>query len=107
GTVRGKLPYMSPEQCQSERGGIDRRSDVFSLAVVIWEMTVGERLFGANRESDFEILKAIVDNDAPRPSTRKSDYPPALEAIVMKGLARDKTQRYQTADEMQGELEGF
>src|ERR1043165_3481088 len=105
GTVRGKLPYMSPEQCQSEP--IDRRSDVFSLAVVIWEMTVGERLFGANRESDFEILKAIVDRDAPRPSTRKPDYPAALEAIVMKGLARDKGQRYPTADEMQGELEGF
>src|SRR5215468_6016232 len=85
GTLRGKLPYMSPEQCRGLP--IDRRSDVFSLAVVIWEMTVGERLFGAHRESEFEILKAIVEADALRPSSRKPGYPAALEAIVMKGLA--------------------
>src|SRR5262249_50451282 len=69
GTLRGKLPYMSPEQCQGEP--IDRRSDVFSLAVVLWEMTVGERLFGAGAASEFDTMKAIVERDAPRPSARK------------------------------------
>jgi serine/threonine protein kinase len=105
GTLRGKLPYMSPEQCQGER--IDARSDVFSLAVVLWEMTVGQRLYGASASSDFDVLKAIVERDAPRPSTIVASYPPALEAIVMRGLARDRNARYQSADAMQVELEGF
>jgi hypothetical protein len=105
GTLRGKLPYMSPEQCRG--AAIDRRSDAFSLAVVLWEMTVGERLFGARRESEFEILKSIVEADAPRPSSRKPGYPPALEAIVMKGLARERDRRHQTCDELQGELEAL
>jgi serine/threonine-protein kinase len=105
GTLRGKLPYMSPEQCQGVP--IDRRSDVFSLGVVLWEMTVGERLFGGTRESDFEILKSIVEQDAPRPSSRAPHYPQALEVIVRKSLQRDPARRHQTCDELQGELEGF
>jgi serine/threonine-protein kinase len=105
GTLRGKLPYMSPEQCNAER--IDRRSDIFSLAVVLWEMTVGKRLYGADRQGDFEVLKSIVEQDAPTPSSRRPDYPPALEAIVMKGLRRDRNARHQTCDELQAELEGF
>jgi hypothetical protein len=105
GTLRGKLPYMSPEQCRGVP--IDRRSDVFSLAIVIWEMTVGERLYGARGESDFDVLKSIVETDAPRPSTRKPGYPPALEAIAMKGLQRDRERRYQTCDELLGDLEAF
>ncbi len=105
GTLRGKLPYMSPEQCQGEP--IDRRSDIFSMAIVLWEMTVGERLFGADGQSDFEILKSIVERDAPTPSSRKPGYPPALEQIVMKGLTRDRDKRYQTADELQADLEAY
>jgi serine/threonine protein kinase len=105
GTLRGKLPYMSPEQCQGEP--IDRRSDIFSMAIVIWEMTVGERLFGAGGQSDFEILKSIVERDAVRPSQRKASYPQALERIVMKGLMRDRDARYQSADDMQADLEQF
>jgi hypothetical protein len=105
GTLRGKLPYMSPEQCQG--APIDRRSDVFSLGVVMWEMTVGQRLFGGHGESDFEILKAIVERDAPPPSAKKAGYPARLEAIVMKALQRDRLKRHQTCDELQAELEAF
>ncbi len=105
GTLRGKIPYMSPEQCRGEP--IDRRSDVFSLAVVIWEMTVGERLFGARGESDFDTLKQIIEHDAPAPSTRRPGYPPELERIVMKAARRDPRERYQTADALQVDLEAF
>jgi len=105
GTLRGKLPYMSPEQCRGEP--IDRRSDIFSLAIVLWEVTVGERLFGATNQSDFDILKSVIEQDAPRPSTRRADYPPHLEKIVMRGLQREPTARYQTADELQADLETF
>jgi serine/threonine protein kinase len=105
GTLRGKLPYMSPEQCRGEP--IDRRSDIFSLAIVLWEITVGERLFGATNQSDFEILKSVIEQDAPRPSSRRADYPPHLEKIVMKGLQREPSARFQSADELQAELETF
>ncbi|HWE31294.1 MAG TPA: serine/threonine-protein kinase [Polyangia bacterium] len=103
GTLKGKIAYMSPEQC----GGfpLDRRSDIFAAAIILWEMTVGRRLFtGA---SDFEILRKVKEEDAPPPSSVISDYPRALEQIVMKGLARDRDERYSTAEEMQLELEAF
>jgi serine/threonine protein kinase len=104
GTLRGKLPYMSPEQARAEP--LDRRSDVFSLAIVLWEMTVGARLFGANNEGDFTVLKQIVETDAPRPSTRRAGYPLDLEEIVMTGLARDPAARFQTADALGAAIEG-
>ncbi len=105
GTLRGKLPYMSPEQCRGE--ALDRRSDIFSLSVVLWEMTVGARLYGAAGEGDFEVLKSIADQEAPPPSSRRPDYPPELERIVLRGLRRDRAARYQTADELAADLESF
>src|SRR5512140_814226 len=105
GALRGKIPYMSPEQCRGEP--LDRRSDVFSLAIVIWEMTVGERLFGAAGEGDFDTLKQIIEHDAPAPSTRAANYPPELERIVMKALRRSARERYQTADALQVDVEAF
>jgi len=105
GTLRGKIPYMSPEQCRGEP--LDRRSDVFSLGVVLWEMTCGERLFGARGESDFETLKQIIEHDAPAPSTRAAGYPPELERIVLQAIRRDARERYQTADALQADLEAF
>ena len=103
GTLKGKISYMSPEQCAGYP--LDRRSDVFAAAIILWEMTVGRRLYTGT--SDFEILRKVKEEDAPRPSSVVSDYPPALEAIVMKGLARDREQRYATAEEMQVDLETF
>jgi serine/threonine protein kinase len=105
GTLRGKLPYMSPEQCRGE--ALDRRSDIFSLSVVLWEMTVGARLYGAGGEGDFEVLKSIADQEPPPPSSRRPDYPPELERIVLRGLRRDRAARYQTADELAADLEAF
>ena len=103
GTLKGKIAYMSPEQC----GGypLDRRSDIFAAAIMLWEMTTGRRLFTGS--SDFEILRKVKEEDAPPPSSVVADYPPALEHIVMKGLARDRERRYATAEEMQVDLEDF
>ncbi|MCA1663314.1 MAG: serine/threonine protein kinase, partial [Myxococcales bacterium] len=103
GTLKGKISYMSPEQCAGHP--LDRRSDVFAAAIILWEMTVGQRLFSGS--SDFEILRKVKEEDAQRPSSVVSDYPRALEEIVMKGLARDREQRYATAEEMQVDLETF
>ncbi|MBA2539264.1 MAG: serine/threonine protein kinase, partial [Deltaproteobacteria bacterium] len=103
GTLKGKIPYMSPEQCRGHR--LDRRSDLFSLGIVMFEMTVGRRPFRGT--SDFEIMEGIVHLGAPRPSSIVEGYPVELEAIVMKLLARAPVDRYQTAEEMLQDLEPF
>jgi serine/threonine protein kinase len=103
GTRKGKPAYMSPEQCRAEP--LDRRSDIFALAIVLWELTVDRPLF--EHTSDAEVMRAVVDRDAPLPSRRVPGYPPALERIVLKGLARDRERRYATAQEMQADLEEF
>jgi serine/threonine-protein kinase len=103
GTLKGKIPYMSPEQCRGER--LDRRSDVFSLGTVLWELSTGHRLWKADNE--LATLSRIANEDPPPPSSRRADYPPELEAIVMRALRRDRDERYQTAQELQLDLEEF
>ncbi|HET9623710.1 MAG TPA: serine/threonine-protein kinase, partial [Kofleriaceae bacterium] len=103
GVLRGKLSYMSPEQCR--RAAIDRRSDVFSIGILLYELTTLSKLFRAG--GDFQLLQKIVEEPIAPPSTKIIDYPVELEAIVMKALARDPDARYQTAQELQLELEAF
>jgi len=103
GTLKGKLGYMSPEQCRGDE--IDRRSDVFAVAILLWELMTGRRLYGGR--SDFGIMKSIVETDAPRPSLVWHDCPPELEAIVMRGLRRELEARQETAEELQLALEAF
>jgi serine/threonine protein kinase len=103
GTLKGKIPYMSPEQCQSQQ--IDRRSDLFSLGTVFFELTVGRRPYRG--DSDYALMEQIVRGDAPKPSTFDPAYPPELEAIVLRLLARDLNARYQSAAELLRDLEPF
>ncbi len=103
GKLKGKVPYMSPEQARGEV--IDARSDIFATGVMLFELTTGKRLFkGA---SEFETLKLICEREYPRPSQIRPAYPPNLERIVMKALAKERGERYQTAREMQADLEQF
>lgn len=103
GQLKGKAPYMSPEQASGQ--AIDWRSDIFAAGVMLFELTTGRRLFkGA---SEFETLKLIVDKEYPRPSEVKPGYPPALERIVMRALEKDREKRYQSARQMQSDLEAF
>jgi serine/threonine protein kinase len=103
GTLKGKLQYMSPEQCMQQP--LDPRSDVFAVAIMLWELTVGRQLYSF--PSEFEILKAIVETDVTAPRAIVPEYPEALEQIVLKGLRRNRDERYQSAQEMQADLEGF
>jgi serine/threonine-protein kinase len=105
GTLRGKVPYMSPEQCRGE--ALDRRTDVFSLGVVLWELVTGERLFGARGESDFEVFKQIAERDAPDPSQRRADTPKELSRVIAKALARDREARYPTIAAFHDDLEAL
>ncbi len=103
GQLKGKVPYMSPEQARGQ--DIDGRSDVFSVGIMLFELTTGRRLFKA--KSEYETLKLICERDYPRPSQIRPGYPPGLEAIVMKALAKNADERYQDASEMQADLEAF
>ena len=101
GTVKGKISYLSPEQCRG--APIDRRSDLFSLGIVLWEMLTTERLF--KRDSDFNAMAAIVSETVPPPSTRRPEIPPELDALSLRLLAKDPAERFQTADEVHEAIE--
>jgi hypothetical protein len=103
GVIKGKYGYMSPEQCLGDP--LDRRSDVFAVGILLWEMTVGRRLYAFKGE--LASLQRIVYVDAPRPSRFDPQYPEQLEHIVMRALARDPRQRYQSAEQLQIDLEQF
>jgi serine/threonine-protein kinase len=103
GKLKGKIPYMSPEQARGEP--IDWRTDIFATGVMLFELTTGKRLFkGA---SEYETLRLICDRDYPSPSQVRFGYPRELEAIVMRALAKDRQHRWQSAREFQGALEEF
>ena len=98
----GKVSYMSPEQTRSEP--VDQRSDIFSLGILLYEITVGRRLF---RGPAAEVLKKICEEQVPPPTYVRRDYPPALELIVMKALEKRAVDRHQSAAELQHELQEF
>jgi serine/threonine protein kinase len=103
GVLRGKVPYMSPEQCRGKV--LDRRSDLFSLGIVLYELTTGKRPFAGRTE--YDTLERIALGDATPPSAIDPTYPRPLEAIVMTALQRDRALRYQTADAMLADLEAL
>ncbi|MCW5809318.1 MAG: protein kinase, partial [Deltaproteobacteria bacterium] len=103
GVMKGKVAYMSPEQCINQP--VDRRSDIFCLGIVLYELVTVRRLFkGAN---DFLTMSAITSGVIPRPTEFRPDLAPELEAIIMKALAFRPEDRYQTADEMRAALERY
>ena len=103
GTLKGKLHYMSPEQCKTNQ--LDRRTDVFSLGIILFELTTGRRLYTG--ETEYEVMKEIIEGELPRPSDVLPGYPSDLEAITLRALARDREERYQTALALQQDLEKF
>jgi serine/threonine protein kinase len=103
GTVKGKISYLSPEQCRG--APIDKRSDLFSLGIVLWEMLTTERLY--KRDSDFNAMAAIVSEEVPPPSTRRPEISPELDALSLKLLAKNPDERFQSADEVHEAIEGI
>ncbi|MBA3501528.1 MAG: serine/threonine protein kinase, partial [Deltaproteobacteria bacterium] len=103
GTLKGKISYMSPEQAKG--APVDRRSDIFSLGIVLWEMVTTSRLFRG--ENDLATLQLIINVPPKKPSEARPDCPPELERIILKALSQDITLRYQTTDEMLRDLERF
>ncbi len=99
--VKGKFGYMSPEQARGEP--VDRRSDVFSLGIVLYELTTGERLFQG--ETPAHTLRMVSAGRVPNPARMVQGYSESLAAIVMTALERDVERRYQTAEELEVALE--
>jgi serine/threonine protein kinase len=93
GTVKGKNAYMSPEQILGKP--LDRRSDVFALAIVMYEMLAIKRLF--HRDSDFLTFKAITEEPIPDIRERRPDLPAGMRAALLQAMARDPNGRFDTA----------
>lgn len=102
GAVKGTFSYMSPEQVRGKR--VDRRADVFSVGVILYELTTGTRLYRGN---DMQVMQAVVETDAPAPSSRRPDYPADLEEIVLACLRRERESRIQSAADLALHLEHF
>ncbi|WP_257457964.1 serine/threonine protein kinase [Archangium lipolyticum] len=103
GELRGKLSYLSPEQCLGKP--LDHRSDIFSLGAVLYEWLTGFKLFTG--ESDVAVMRSIVDGKVYAPSYFRADIPEPVEAILMKALERDRDKRYPTAWHFQQDLDRF
>ncbi len=93
GSMKGKAPYMAPEQIVGEP--IDRRADVFSLGVLLFELTTRTRLYSAHTAS--AAMKQILDGVVPDPATRRAGYPDELTQVVRRALARQPGDRHPTA----------
>jgi serine/threonine protein kinase len=102
GLIPGKLSYMAPEQAARE--DLDHRSDIFSLGVVLYEITVGKRLF---KGTAHEVVRRLVECQIEPPTFSRRDFPPALEAIVLRALERHPDARYQSAYDLADDLEAF
>jgi serine/threonine protein kinase len=102
GALRGKLLYMSPEQAWGKP--MDKRSDVFSLGIVFYEMLTDQKPFLGT--SEMSILETVRECRIPPPTTVNDAIPEKLERVVMKALERDPEVRYQDAGEMLRDLEG-
>src|SRR5687768_12307318 len=103
GTIKGKFAYMSPEQCIATN--VDRRTDVFALGVIAHELLTGKRLF--KRPSPYETYQAVLECNVPPPSKENHELDPALDPIIMKAVAKDKDERYPTAEAFGDAILGY
>ncbi len=100
GALKGKLQYMSPEQAWGKK--VDRRTDIFSLGIVLFEMLAGERLFSG--DTDLTILEQVRDARSEAPSLKNPEVPKKVDQIVLKALAKNPQDRYQNASEMEKDI---
>ena len=101
GMIKGKFAYISPESTRNPPH-ITARSDIFSIGIVLWEMLAGRRLF--QRNTDIDTFKAVRACEIPDLRQYRSDISEELNAIVMKALAKNPDERYQTCEELHLDL---
>jgi serine/threonine protein kinase len=103
GVVKGKVPYLSPEQIKER--AVDHRTDLYTLGATLWEMTTGRRLW--KRDTDVATLLAIRDGVVPDPTELVPGYPDELWAIVWEALMPEREHRYKDAAAMAKDLDAF
>jgi TonB family protein len=103
GALKGKLQYMSPEQAWGRT--IDRRSDIFALATVLFEMLTNRKLFTGDNE--LSILEQVREARVQAPSAFNDEVTPEIDKVVLKALQKDPANRYQTAGEMARDLDAI
>ena len=103
GIFKGKIQYVSPEQYSG--GPLDRRADVYSAGVVLWEAATQRRMW--KDAGDLTVMQRVAAGDVPLPSAINPQVPARLEAMCMKALAVDKDDRYPTAAALQADIEEF
>src|SRR5688572_6687069 len=103
GILKGKFGYMSPEQVRGLP--VDRRSDIFAVGIVLYELLTGERLFIG--ESDFSTLEKVRNVEIMPPSSFNRRIAPELERIVLKALAKEVEDRYQNAIDLHDDLQAY
>src|SRR5947209_6137043 len=100
GSIIGTAQYLSPEQARG--AAVDQRSDLYSIGVVLYEMLTGEVPF--NGETPVEIAMRHLSDTPQPPSTKRPEIPPDLDMIVLRALAKNPDDRFQTAEEMDADL---
>jgi len=103
GSLKGKLSYMSPEQCKG--AVVDRRSDVYSLGVVLYELATTTRMIKG--ENDYLVMEQIVHGRISSPQLRRPSLPNELTEIIMRALATDRDRRFGTAEDLRVALDQF
>ncbi len=102
GEVKGKLMYMPPEQLLGEK--LDRRADIFAVGCMLWEAATGARMWA--NVSQANLMHRLISGNIPRPSEVKP-VDPELERIITRATAASPDERYETAQEMQQELDAY
>ena len=101
GQLKGKVPYMSPEQARG--GNIDRRTDIFAMGIVLYKMTTGLHPFLG--ENDLVTMKNIIGRPVPSPRLKNAQFPIELEQVILKCLQKEPEKRYQTMLELHQAIE--
>jgi serine/threonine-protein kinase len=103
GAIKGKFGYIAPEVYRGET--IDRRVDLFAMGVVLWELLLRRRLY--KRETEYEVLRAIVEEAPPDPRQYDPKIPEELCVAAMKALAKQPADRFQTGQEMRKQIAAY
>ena len=101
GELKGKIAYMAPEQL--ERHEVTKLTDLYAMAIVLWEMLAGRRLFEA--ETEGQLVRKVLEGTQEPPSKSRAEIPATVDAVVMRALARSTADRYSSARHFAGAIE--